>query len=120
MYLLKIRLIITAGIYGYPADIKPEAGSVLITDRLDKSAKSVLNKRRISTLSGIRQVAPGKGAEIAIGFSSIFWNTAWTNNQPPHTLGIFVWIRKNPAFNSFPTEYHVTGSGGIRLLIRRQ
>ena len=25
---------------------------------------------------------------IALGFSSIFWNTVWTNGQAPHSLGI--------------------------------
>jgi hypothetical protein len=29
--------------------------------------------------------------KVAIGFSSIFWNTAWTRGQPPHTLGIPAW-----------------------------
>ena len=38
-------------------------------------------------------------------FSSIFWNTAWTNNQPPHTLGILC-DPTHPVFNDFPTEYH--------------
>jgi len=42
---------------------------------------------------------------VAIGFSSIFWNTAWTRNQPPHTLGILC-DPKHPAFASFPTESH--------------
>ena len=43
--------------------------------------------------------------DVAIGFSSIFWNTAWTNNQPPHTLGILCDPR-HAALESFPTEYH--------------
>jgi hypothetical protein len=51
------------------------------------------------------RVAPTKGAQVAIGFSSIFWNTAWTNNQPPHTLGITC-NPKHPLFGGFPTEYH--------------
>ena len=46
-----------------------------------------------------------KGAQVAIGFSSIFWNTAWTNNQPPHTLGILC-DPEHPLFSDFPTEYH--------------
>jgi hypothetical protein len=51
------------------------------------------------------KVGKEKGAKVAIGFSSIFWNTAWTNNQPPHTLGILC-DPKNPVFKDFPTEYH--------------
>ncbi len=45
------------------------------------------------------------GGKIGIGFSSIFWNTAWTEGQKPHTLGILC----NPshkALDMFPTEYH--------------
>lgn len=40
-----------------------------------------------------------------LAFSSIFWNTSWTGNQVPHTLGILC----NPAhslFAEFPTEAH--------------
>jgi len=46
-----------------------------------------------------------KGAKVEIGFSSIFWNTAWTNNQAPHTLGILC-DPGHPVFRDFPTEYH--------------
>ena len=42
---------------------------------------------------------------MAIGFSSIFWNTAWTRRQPPHTLGILCDPR-HPALSSFPTDFH--------------
>jgi hypothetical protein len=48
-------------------------------------------------------VKKGTGAEVAIGFSSIFWNTSWTENQPPHTLGL-VCDPTHPLFASFPTE----------------
>ncbi len=43
--------------------------------------------------------------DAVLGFSSIFWNTAWTHGQPPHTLGILC-DPKHPALASFPTEYH--------------
>jgi hypothetical protein len=42
---------------------------------------------------------------LVMGFSSIFWNTVWTNWQPPHTLGILC-DPKHPALEQFPTEYH--------------
>jgi hypothetical protein len=42
---------------------------------------------------------------VGIGFSSIFWNTAWTRNQKPHTLGILC-DPYHPALANFPTEYH--------------
>ena len=47
---------------------------------------------------------PVKG-KIALGFSSIFWNTAWTNGQAPHTLGILC-NPQHPAFTTFPTDFH--------------
>ena len=50
-------------------------------------------------------VKEDQGGNVGIGFSSIFWNTAWTGGQKPHTLGILC----NPdhkAFEEFPTEYH--------------
>jgi len=43
--------------------------------------------------------------KVPAGFSSIFWNTAWTKRQAPHTLGVLC----NPghrALAEFPTEYH--------------
>lgn len=46
-----------------------------------------------------------KGGDVAIGFSSIFWNTSWTKGQAPHTLGILC-NPKHPALKEFPTAYH--------------
>lgn len=43
--------------------------------------------------------------DVKLGFSSIFWNTAWTGAQAPHTLGILC-DPKHPALADFPTEYH--------------
>lgn len=45
------------------------------------------------------------GGNIASGFSSIFWNTAWTRRQAPHTLGLLCNPR-HPALASFPTQFH--------------
>ena len=42
---------------------------------------------------------------VAVGFSSIFWNTLWTNGQAPHTLGILC-DEEHPALELFPTSYH--------------
>ena len=46
-----------------------------------------------------------KQGPIALGFSSIFWNTAWTKGQAPHTLGILC-DPKHPALATFPTDAH--------------
>ena len=50
-------------------------------------------------------ITPEYGGDIGIGFSSIFWNTSWTKEQKPHTLGILC-NPEHPALADFPTEYH--------------
>ena len=89
----------------YPAKQQPVHGNVLITDKLDKNAEIALKNGGSVLLLTYGQVIKDKGAQVAIGFSSVFWNTAWTRNQPPHTLGILC-DPKHPVFNDFPTEYH--------------
>jgi hypothetical protein len=89
----------------YPAKQEPQTGSVLITGKLDKTAVSVLKSGGSVLLLNYGTIRKDKGADVAIGFSTIFWNTAWTNNQPPHTLGLFC-DPGHPVFNDFPTEFH--------------
>jgi hypothetical protein len=89
----------------YPADIEQRPGQVYITDQLDGKAEAILEDGGSVLLLAYGKVREDKGARVAIGFSSIFWNTAWTGGQAPHTLGILV----NPdhqLFGEFPTEYH--------------
>ncbi len=50
-------------------------------------------------------LSPETGGNILVGFSSIFWNTAWTSGQAPHTLGILC-NPAHPALSEFPTEFH--------------
>jgi hypothetical protein len=89
----------------YPVKQEIIPGNVLITDKMDSKSEEVLRKGGSVLLLTYGKVGKEKGAQVAIGFSSIFWNTAWTNNQPPHTLGILC-DPKHPVFNNFPTEYH--------------
>jgi hypothetical protein len=42
---------------------------------------------------------------VAFGFSPVFWNTAWTADQPPHTLGVYL-DPAHPLFSGFPTDGH--------------
>lgn len=42
---------------------------------------------------------------IQTGFSSIFWNTAWTRGQAPHTMGL-ICDPAHPALAAFPTASH--------------
>jgi hypothetical protein len=89
----------------YPAKQEVTNGKVLITDKLDNKAKSTLKNGGSVLLLNFGKISREKGAQVAIGFSSIFWNTAWTNNQPPHTLGILC-DPGHPVFSEFPTEFH--------------
>ncbi|MEM8966234.1 MAG: glycoside hydrolase family 2 TIM barrel-domain containing protein, partial [Bacteroidota bacterium] len=54
---------------------------------------------------GKGKVKAEMGGEVGVGFSSIFWNTAWTENQKPHTLGILC-DPEHAALQQFPTEFH--------------
>jgi len=89
----------------YPAKQEVKNGNVLITDKLDKNAEAILKKGGSVLLLTFGKVGKEMGARVAIGFSTVFWNTAWTNNQPPHTLGILC-DPKHPVFKDFPTEFH--------------
>lgn len=90
-------------IWVYPA-VKPQIAKMpYMTSRLDPIALSKLDKGENVLLLSRGQVLPQKGGDIAVGFSSIFWNTAWTRSQAPHTLGVYC-EAKHPAFASFPNE----------------
>ncbi len=54
-------------------------------------------------LSGAVKNDPAK--PFTPGFPTIFWNTAWTGWQPPHTLGILC-DPKHPALAKVPTDFH--------------
>ena len=87
----------------YPPIKENYPGNVLITDNLDKKAREKLAGGGSVLLLTYGKVGREKGARVEIGFSSIFWNTAWTNNQAPHTMGILCdpW---NPIFKDFPAD----------------
>ena len=92
-------------IWVYPSQNEINKGNILITDKLDINAEKILRSGGTVLLLTYGKVSKEKGAQVAIGFSSIFWNTAWTNNQAPHTLGILC-DPEHPVFGDFPTEYH--------------
>ncbi len=83
-----------------------EKSEILVTSVLDQAAKQVLQQggKVLWTLAP-NSLADSAGGDIALGFSSIFWNTAWTNGQAPHTLGILC-DPDHAALAEFPTEYH--------------
>ena len=91
----------------YPAGpATPPAAEVLVTSRFDAAAEAHLRAGHnlLLTIPG-NQVRKFDTAPVKLGFSSIFWNTAWTGRQPPTTLGILC-DPKHPALSQFPTDSH--------------
>lgn len=91
-------------IWVYPAKQEAVEQQPYITSTLDNQTMERLDKgENVLLLLAPRSILPEKGGDIRVGFSSIFWNTAWTNKQPPHTLGILC-NPAHPALAAFPTE----------------
>jgi len=90
----------------YPAVLSNPDKDIMIAQELTGEAIQKLKEggKVLLTLKK-GSIKKTNGGDIAVGFSSIFWNTAWTNNQPPHTLGILC-NPAHPAFEYFPTEYY--------------
>ena len=90
----------------YPSELEDVKENILVVSSFNEKARATLNQGGNVLLSVKKgSIREGKGGEVAVGFSSIFWNTAWTNGQKPHTLGILC-DPDHPALSEFPTEYH--------------
>jgi len=84
----------------------PKTPGLQISRHLDDhTIKSLESGNTILLSLGKGKVSPEWGGDIGVGFSSIFWNTAWTGGQKPHTLGILC-NPEHPALAEFPTEFH--------------
>jgi len=92
-------------VYPPKVDTEPPA-SVTVVEELDSRALRALESGgKVLLMIPPHRVRTGESNKVALGFSSIFWNTAWTRRQAPTTLGILC-DPKHPALASFPTEYH--------------
>ncbi|MBD1433108.1 beta-galactosidase [Sphingobacterium sp. DN00404] len=90
----------------YPKRLPDVAPDVIVTSSLTHDIISKLDAGAHVLLTLPKgRVAPSKGGSVAVGFSSIFWNTAWTNGQAPHTLGILC-DPGHPALREFPADFH--------------
>ncbi|HLN74157.1 MAG TPA: glycoside hydrolase family 2 TIM barrel-domain containing protein [Prolixibacteraceae bacterium] len=92
----------------YPAKNEAIAGeeNIKVVQRMDAATSGFLmNGGSVLLNIGKGSLSEAMGGNIKIGFSSIFWNTAWTHGQAPHTLGILC-NPSHPALADFPTEYH--------------
>jgi hypothetical protein len=92
----------------YPPRVDTQApAGVMLVDDLNEPALAALDTgaKVLLMIPPDRVAADRKLGKIALGFSSIFWNTAWTGRQPPHTMGILC-DPTHPAFADFPTDDH--------------
>ena len=90
----------------YPSQKQVWDDSLLLTDTLDqKTLECLQNGGKVLLSLKKGSLSKEMGGDVAVGFSSIFWNTAWTNGQAPHTLGILC-DPSHPALKDFPTEYY--------------
>jgi hypothetical protein len=90
-------------IWVYPAklDTQPSA-TVLIAEQLDEKAQTTLKDGgKVLLMPRLNSI----NSNVPPAFTTIFWNTQWTDRQPPHTLGILC-DPKHPALAQFPTEFH--------------
>ncbi|WP_346238462.1 sugar-binding domain-containing protein [Niabella insulamsoli] len=109
----KLNVSITIGpfqndwdIFVYPAALPEIAEDITVTQQLDEEAlKTLQGGGKVLLTPKKGSIRDEAGGNIAVGFSSIFWNTAWTKGQAPHTLGILC-DPKHPALRAFPTSYH--------------
>ena len=90
----------------YPASLNaPARQDVILTSSWTKARNALDKGQNVLFTIEKGKLKPEAGGDVAVGFSSIFWNTSWTRNQAPHTLGILC-DPDHPAFQYFPTDFH--------------
>jgi len=94
-------------VWVYPTRVDADApGGVTIATSLDEATEArLLDGGRVVLLVPPDRVRGDARGKVELGFSSIFWNTAWTSRQAPHTLGVLL-DPAHPAFAAFSTEEH--------------
>ena len=93
-------------IWIYPARVDANLQDVSVADSLNENTLLLLEAGgKVLLLIPPAKVNGDKLGSVALGFSTIFWNTAWTHRQAPHTLGILC-DPKHPALAMFPTDCH--------------
>jgi hypothetical protein len=93
-------------VYPPKVDSAVPSGVTVVNDLTDAGLRALNEGAKMLLMIPPERVkGDPKLGKIALGFSSIFWNTAWTARQAPHTLGILCDPR-HPALAEFPTESH--------------
>ncbi|MEI8038637.1 MAG: sugar-binding domain-containing protein [Verrucomicrobiota bacterium] len=93
-------------VFVYQADgVAEEVPGVMVTRDLEVAKGALARGGNVLWLPAAARVRNDDARPLVAGFSPIFWNTAWTAWQPPHTLGILC-DPKHPALAGFPTDFH--------------
>jgi len=88
-------------VYPSAVDTAVPDGVLLVRDLGEAAADRLHEGGRV-----VLMVPPDRvRTDVVLGFTPIFWNTAWTGGQAPHTLGILC-DPGHPALAAFPTESH--------------
>jgi hypothetical protein len=94
-------------IWVYPTKVETQPPQdVKIVDDLNADVLAALDAGgKVLLMIPPKRVKNAAKDKVVLGFSSIFWNTAWTRRQPPTTLGVLC-DPKHPALAEFPTDSH--------------
>jgi hypothetical protein len=92
-------------VWVYPSRVETAVpASVSVVRELDEATEARLRDGgRVVLLLPPDRLRGDALGKVELGFSSIFWNTAWTSRQAPHTLGVLL-DPKHPALAAFPSE----------------
>lgn len=112
---MPVKLVLTVGLVGmaemnswdifvYPKKLSAvPATNFTTTKTVGETIDALAAGKKVLWLAPPAAVCDDPDRPLQIGFSPIFWNTAWTNWTPPHTLGLLI-DAKHPALSDFPTD----------------
>jgi hypothetical protein len=86
-------------VWVYPEVVIDQTGSVVVTSSFDEAEKALKQGRKVLLNPEIKKMNGLEGK-----FVQVFWSPVHFPNQPG-TMGLLI-DPKNPAFSSFPTEFH--------------
>ncbi|HNS19636.1 MAG TPA: discoidin domain-containing protein [Sedimentisphaerales bacterium] len=84
---------------------QPASDILIATELSDEAIRRLDAGGKVLLLPPPQTIKNDEKHPVQMGFSSIFWNTVWTNWQAPHTLGVLC-DPAHPALGQFPTEDH--------------
>ena len=92
-------------IFVYPETLPTPSKDFTTTSTLAETLTALDAGKKVLWLAPPHTVADDPERPLQIGFSTIFWNTAYTSWQPPHTLGLLI-DQDHPSLSEFPTDTH--------------